>query len=73
MPEGKKESDRYRSLTLPYELSGHVVDRRDVVGIDSMPKTEGICEKGGSKEKALYVRKTLKSKLYNSSSFENII
>ena len=42
VPEREEQSDRDRTLPLLHQLARHVVDRRDVVGIDRVPQPERI-------------------------------
>ena len=49
MAKRKEKTHRDRLFALLHQLSGHVVDRRNVIRIDGMPKAEGVSEKSGSK------------------------
>ena len=49
-PRAKYETHRYWSLSVLHQLASNVVDRRNVVGIDCVPKTECVSENRGTKE-----------------------
>lgn len=50
MAEGKVEADADRPFAVLHEFSRDVVDRRDVIGIDGMPQSEGVRQQRGSEQ-----------------------
>ena len=50
VPEREEEPHGDRPLSVLHELPCGVVDRRDVVGVDGVPETEGVGEEGRRQE-----------------------
>src|SRR5208337_5017840 len=50
MAEGKEKAHRKRMFTFLHELASHIVDRRNVISIHGVPKTECVSQKSGPKE-----------------------
>src|SRR5260370_25854657 len=48
MSESEVETHQYWSLSVLHQLASNVVDRRNVVGIDCVPKTECVSENRGT-------------------------
>ena len=48
MPEREKQPDRHGSLAFLHQLARYVVDRRDVVGVESVPQPERIGQESRS-------------------------
>src|ERR1700739_2602084 len=53
MPKSKKKADSDRPLALLHQLARDVVDRGNVVGIDSVTKPEAVGQHGGSDQNRL--------------------
>ena len=54
MPESEVETHRHRSSSVLHELASNVVDRSNVVSIDSVPKAEGVRQEGRSEQNRLF-------------------
>jgi hypothetical protein len=50
MPQREEEPDRNRPLPRLHQLACHIVDRRDVIGINRMTETERIGQQRGSEQ-----------------------
>jgi hypothetical protein len=44
MAKGEEEADRHGPLSFLHQLAGHVVDGRDVIGVEGVPQTETVSE-----------------------------
>ena len=56
MAEREKQPDRDRPLAGLHQLAGDIVDRRDVVGIDRMPKAEAVGQQRRPEQDRLVVQ-----------------
>src|ERR1700724_1801816 len=50
MAEGKEKAYRKRAFTFLHKLSRHIIDRCNVISIDSVPKTKSVSQKSRPKE-----------------------
>src|SRR5215471_638104 len=50
MAKGKEKAHGKRTFTFLHELSRHVVDRRNVISMHSMPKTKSVSQESGPEE-----------------------
>ena len=57
MAEREEEADADRPLALLHQLARHIVDRRDVVGIDGVAKPERIGQEGGADQHRIIVKR----------------
>ena len=57
MSQGKEEADADRPIALLNELARHIVDRRDMVGIDRMPQAEHIGQDRGAEQDGLFAKR----------------
>jgi hypothetical protein len=48
--ERKEQSDRVRAAAFLHQLADHIVDRRNVVGVDGVPQPENVGEQGGPQQ-----------------------
>ena len=55
MAERKEQADRNRPLAFLHQLARHVVDRRDVVGIDRVAQAERVGEERGADQHRVVV------------------
>ena len=53
--EREKQSDPDRTPVFLHEFAGHVVDRRDMIGVKRMPEAETIDERGGAEQNGIVV------------------
>src|SRR6266571_707126 len=51
--EREQEAHRHRALSFLHQLSSHIIDRRDMVGIHSMPKTKAVGKKGSAHQSGI--------------------
>src|SRR5208282_5069037 len=51
------KSHRHGSPSILHEFASNIVDRRNVVGIDGMPKTKGVCQEGRAEENRFIVER----------------
>ena len=56
VPEREEEADAERALAVLQELPRRVVDRRDVVGVERVPKAEGVRERPEPREAGIVRR-----------------
>ena len=56
MAEREEEPDPERSLAVLEELSGRVVDRRDVIGVEGVPQPEGERQRPQTGQRGVAVR-----------------
>ena len=57
MAEREEEADADRPLALLHQLARHVVDRRDMVGIDGVAQTERIGQEGGADQHRIIAKR----------------
>jgi hypothetical protein len=46
--EREHEANRYRTFAFLHQPPGHIVDRRDMIGIYGMPKAKAVSKKGSA-------------------------
>ncbi len=56
MAEREEEADADRPLALLHQLARHVVDRRDMVGIDGVAQTERIGQESGADQHGIVAK-----------------
>src|ERR1700679_2250246 len=56
MSEREEEAGRDRPLALLHQLSGHVVDGGDMIGVDRVTKPERIGERSGPEQDRLIAK-----------------
>src|SRR5258707_15419054 len=49
----KQEADRHWPFALLHQLPGHIIDRRDMVGIHGMPKPKAVGKKGSAYQRGI--------------------
>ena len=57
MAEREKEADADRPLALLHQLARHVVDRRDMVGIDGVAQTERVGQESGADQHRIIAKR----------------
>ena len=57
MAEREEEADADRPLAFLHQLARHVVDRRDMVGIDGMAQAERIGQEGGADQHRIVAKR----------------
>ena len=57
MAQGKKETDADRPLAILHQFARHVIDGRDMIGIDRVPQTESIRQQCRPKQHRLVTEK----------------
>src|SRR5260370_4660435 len=51
--EREDKADRHRALPFLHLLPGHIIDRRDMVGIHGMPKPKAVGKKGSAHQSGI--------------------
>ena len=57
MPESEVKTHRHGSPSILHEFASNIVDGRNVVGIEGMPDTKGVCQEGRAAENRLFVER----------------
>jgi len=50
MTQGEEQAHRHGSFSFLHQFAGHVVDGRDMIGIEGVSKTEAVSEHGRSQK-----------------------
>jgi hypothetical protein len=53
--EREKQSDAHRASTFLHQFAGHIVDRRDVVGVERVPQAKTVSEGRRAQEDRIVV------------------
>jgi hypothetical protein len=53
--EREKQTDPHRAAAFPNQFAGHVVDRRDVIRVESVSQAKTIGARGGAEENRIIV------------------
>ena len=57
MPHGEEEADGDRALAVLHQLARHVVDGRDVIGVDGVPQAQAVDDQRNAQQGRLVVER----------------